>query len=35
MFWLTTESAYRENMGAPIFRTPKDDAPITFSFLMQ
>jgi hypothetical protein len=33
MFWLTTESAYRENIAGPIFRTPKDDAPIAFSFL--
>ena len=35
MFWLTTESAYREDIGGAIFRTPKDDAPIAFSFLTQ
>jgi len=33
MFWLTTEAAYRENVGGAIFRTPKDDAPVAFSFL--
>jgi hypothetical protein len=33
MFWLTTESAYRENIGGAIFRTPKDDVSIAFSFL--
>lgn len=33
MFWLTTETAYRENMGDSIFMTPKDDAPVPFSFL--
>jgi hypothetical protein len=32
MFWLTTE-AYRENIGGAIFKTPKDDAPMAFSFL--
>ena len=34
MFWLTTEGAYREDIGGPIFRTPKDDAAVPFSFLM-
>jgi len=34
MFWLTTESAYREDMGGAIWRTPKDDAPAPFSFLL-
>ena len=33
MFWLTTEPAYREGIGGAIFRTPKDDAPVPFSFL--
>jgi len=33
MFWLTTEAAYRENIGGAIFKTPKDDVSIAFSFL--
>jgi hypothetical protein len=33
MFCLTTEAAYRENVGGGIFMTPKDDASIPFSFL--
>lgn len=33
MFWLTTEAAYRGDIGGAIFRTPKDDAPMAFSFL--
>jgi hypothetical protein len=33
MFFLTTEPEYRADIGAAIFRTPKDDAPATFSFL--
>ena len=33
MFWLTTESAYRADVGGAIFKTPKDDAPVAFSFL--
>jgi hypothetical protein len=33
MFWLTTEAAYREDIGGAIFKTPKDDAPMAFSFL--
>jgi hypothetical protein len=33
MFWLTTEAAYREDIGGAIFMTPKDDAPVAFSFL--
>jgi hypothetical protein len=33
MFLLTTEEAYRADIGGPIFRTPKDDAPETFFFL--
>jgi DNA-binding transcriptional ArsR family regulator len=33
MFWLTTEAAYREDFGGAVFRTPKDDAPVPFSFL--
>lgn len=33
MFWLTTEGAYREDIGAAIFKTPKDDAPVALSFL--
>ena len=33
MFWLTTEAAYRENPEGAIFRTPKDDVPVPFSFL--
>jgi len=33
MFWLTTEPAYRADIGGAIFLTPKDDAPVQFSFL--
>ena len=33
MFWLTTEAAYRLDIGGAIFMTPKDDAPVPFSFL--
>lgn len=33
MFWLTTEAAYRTDIGGAIFMTPKDDAPVAFSFL--
>jgi len=33
MFWLTTETAYRENIDGAIFETPKDDAPAAFTFL--
>jgi len=33
MFWLTTETAYRGGIGGAIFMTPKDDAPVPFSFL--
>jgi hypothetical protein len=33
MFWLTTETAYRKDIGSSIFKTPKDDAPVAFSFL--
>jgi hypothetical protein len=35
MFWLTTEAAYRADIGGAIFMTPKDDAPVPFSFLMR
>jgi len=35
MFWLTTESAYREDLAGAIFMTPKDDAQVPFSFLMR
>ncbi|MGA2269036.1 MAG: replication-relaxation family protein [Bryobacteraceae bacterium] len=33
MFWLTTEAAYRGDIGGAIFLTPKDDAPVPLSFL--
>jgi len=33
MFWLTTEAAYRADIGGAIFLTPKDAAPVQFSFL--
>ena len=33
MFWLATEAAYRADIGGAIFMTPKDDAPVPFSFL--
>jgi len=33
MFWLTTEAAYRADIGGAIFMTPKDDAPVPFTFL--
>lgn len=33
MFWLTTETGYRTDIGGAIFMTPKDDAPVPFSFL--
>ncbi len=35
MFCLTTEAAYRDNIGGAIFLTPKDDAPVVFSFLIR
>jgi hypothetical protein len=35
MFWLTTEAAYRADIGGAIFKTPKDDAPVAFSFLIR
>jgi hypothetical protein len=33
MFWLATENAYRADISGAIFMTPKDDAPVPFSFL--
>ncbi len=33
MFWLTTEPAYKENIGGEIFRTPKDYSKVAYSFL--
>jgi hypothetical protein len=33
MFWLTTESLYRRDIGAAIFRTPKDADVRSYSFL--
>jgi hypothetical protein len=33
MFWLTTEAAYRGDIDGAIFKTPRDDAPVAFSFL--
>ena len=33
MFWVATEAAYRKDIGGAIFKTPKDDAPVPFSFL--
>jgi len=33
MFWLTTEPAYRADLGGAIFKTPKFDVPVPFSFL--
>jgi len=33
MFWLTTEAAYRDDIAGAIFKTPKDDTPVPFSFL--
>ena len=33
MFWLTTEAAYPADVGGAIFKTPKNDAPVSFSFL--
>ncbi|MGD0799191.1 MAG: replication-relaxation family protein [Acidobacteriaceae bacterium] len=33
MFWLTTESLYRHDIGAAIFRTPKDGDARSYSFL--
>jgi hypothetical protein len=35
MFWLTTELAYRNDIGGAIFKTPKDDVPVAFSFLIR
>jgi hypothetical protein len=32
MFWTTTESAYRDDIGAEIFSTPKDHEKIAYSF---
>jgi hypothetical protein len=34
MFWLTTEAAFRNDIGGAVFKTPKDDAPVSFSFLI-
>jgi hypothetical protein len=34
MFWLTTEPAYRNDIGANIFMTPRDDDQLRFSFLV-
>lgn len=34
MFWLTTESAYRADIGGAIWKTPKDEAPVALSFLV-
>jgi hypothetical protein len=34
MFWLTTESAYRENIGGAIWKMPKDETPVPLSFLV-
>jgi hypothetical protein len=33
MFWLTTEPLYRHDIGAAIFRTPKDGESRSYSFL--
>ena len=33
MFWLTTEDSYKVNIGAEVFRTPKDWATTSYSFL--
>jgi hypothetical protein len=33
MFWLTTEAAYKEDIGAEIFRTPKDVEQRSYSFM--
>lgn len=33
MFWLATEPAYKEAIGAEIFLTPKDHSEKTYSFL--
>jgi hypothetical protein len=35
MFWVTTEAAYRNDIGGAIFKTPKDDVPVAFSFLIR
>ena len=35
MFWVTTEPAYRNDIGGAIFKTPKDDVPVAFSFLIR
>ena len=35
MFSLTTEAAYRNDIGGAIFMTPKDDVPVAFSFLIR
>jgi hypothetical protein len=35
MFWLTTEPEYRGDIGGAIFKTPKGDAPVPFSFLIR
>jgi len=34
MFWLTTENAYRTDIGGAIFKTPKDDVKVALSFLI-
>ena len=35
MFWVTTEASYRSDISGAIFKTPKDDAPVAFSFLIR
>jgi hypothetical protein len=34
MFWLTTEAAFKENIGAEIFKTPKDFENADYSFFV-
>ena len=35
MFWLTTEAAYKKNLGSDIFLTPRDYEEALYSFLPQ
>jgi hypothetical protein len=34
MFWLTAEKAYKDDIGAEIFLTPRDFENVTYSFLV-
>jgi hypothetical protein len=33
MFWLATEESYKKDISVAIFKTPKDHAAASYSFL--